>query len=67
MASTCSTLLALTWGGVQFQWDSVQVLIPLIIGLAGLAASLFYEFNWPANPTVRFFPVYFQNLMFMAF
>ncbi|KAF7373673.1 Iron permease [Mycena sanguinolenta] len=36
MGSTVSCVLALTWAGISFPWNSVQVLAPLICGIFGL-------------------------------
>ncbi|KAH8678225.1 major facilitator superfamily domain-containing protein [Xylariales sp. PMI_506] len=43
VASTVSVLVALTWANVVYPWSSPRVLAPLIAGLAGLVAFLFYE------------------------
>ena len=43
IASLTSFLIAITWGGVQYAWDSWHTLVPLLVGLAGLAVFLFYE------------------------
>ncbi|CAE6503123.1 unnamed protein product [Rhizoctonia solani] len=50
IGSTASVVLALTWAGAQHPWKSYQVLVPLIIGLLGLVATLAYEFNWATEP-----------------
>jgi EmrB/QacA subfamily drug resistance transporter len=39
-ATVVSVLLALSWAGVDYPWSSWRVLVPLILGLAGL--FLFY-------------------------
>ncbi len=52
MASTCAMMLALTWGGIRFPWTSVNILVPLSIGLFGLIATLAYESKCPAHPVV---------------
>ncbi|KAF8185726.1 MFS general substrate transporter [Pholiota molesta] len=52
MASTCSTMLALTWGGIRFSWSSPNILVPLILGIFGLCCTLFYESRWPAHPVI---------------
>ncbi len=36
-------LLALTWGGVQYPWLSVQVLGPIVLSVAALAAFIWIE------------------------
>ncbi|KAI9066150.1 MFS multidrug transporter [Trametes sanguinea] len=52
VAGTTLALVALTWGGVTYDWSSVHVLVPLITG-AGLIASFFlYEAIIPPEPTV---------------
>ncbi|KAB5595945.1 Glycerol-3-phosphate dehydrogenase [Ceratobasidium theobromae] len=50
IGSTTSTIIALTWAGAQHPWKSYQVLVPLLIGLSGLAATFVYEFNWATEP-----------------
>ncbi|KAJ7661318.1 MFS general substrate transporter [Mycena polygramma] len=32
MASACSCMVALTWGGVRFPWSSPRILVPLVLG-----------------------------------
>jgi hypothetical protein len=55
VASTTSTVIALTWGGIQFAWSSVNILVPLILGLLGLCAFLVFEGRFARNPMVSFF------------
>ncbi|KAJ7183114.1 Mfs1.2 [Mycena filopes] len=52
--STCAALIGLTWGGVTFPWNSVQVLVPLSFGLVGIAASVAYEWTLAPNPLIPF-------------
>ncbi|KAL5536448.1 hypothetical protein ACEPAF_270 [Sanghuangporus sanghuang] len=52
VASTTSVVLALTWGGIEFPWSSAKVLVPLILGLAGLVAFVIYEAKVPEAPLV---------------
>ncbi|KAF9457247.1 iron permease [Collybia nuda] len=52
IASTTSVLLGLTWGGIRFSWSSARVLVPLILGLAGIAAFVVYEAFVPVEPTM---------------
>ncbi|THG95258.1 hypothetical protein EW026_g6357 [Hermanssonia centrifuga] len=49
--STLATV-GLTFGGVRFPWDSAQVLAPLSIGLALLAAFIFYESRRSGEATI---------------
>ncbi|KAJ7593170.1 Mfs1.2 [Mycena floridula] len=55
VASTASAVIALTWGGVVFPWTSFRVLFPLCLGFSGMAAFIFYEKTYPAEPTVPYF------------
>ncbi|KAG6906980.1 hypothetical protein DXG01_011120 [Tephrocybe rancida] len=52
IASACSCMIALTWGGVEYPWVSFRVLVPLILGVAGLAFALIYEARWAVQPTI---------------
>ncbi|KIY71566.1 iron permease [Cylindrobasidium torrendii FP15055 ss-10] len=51
-ASTSSTLIALTWGGVRYAWMSYNVLVPLIVGVIGLLFAFWYEYKWASQPTI---------------
>jgi hypothetical protein len=48
-SSTTSVVIGLTWGGIQYPWSSASVLVPLVLGLVGLAAFVVYEFLQVAN------------------
>ncbi|KAF8185732.1 MFS general substrate transporter [Pholiota molesta] len=52
MASTCSVMLALTWGGIRFSWSSANILVPLILGIVGLGCTVYYESRWPEHPVI---------------
>lgn len=52
IAATTSTIIALTWGGVRYPWDSYKVLVPLILGIVGLIAFFIYEGFVPSEPVV---------------
>ncbi|KAF7331458.1 MFS general substrate transporter [Mycena kentingensis (nom. inval.)] len=43
ITGTTLSLLGITWGGTRYRWLSVQVLVPLILGLSILVAFLVYE------------------------
>lgn len=43
LGSTTSFLIGITWGGVQYNWDSAQVIVPIILGLAGIAFTITWE------------------------
>ncbi|KAG9381778.1 ProP Permease major facilitator superfamily [Pyrenophora tritici-repentis] len=53
VASMTGFLIPVTWGGVQYAWDSWHTLVPLILSAAGLIAFIAYiEFFGP-NPLIR--------------
>ncbi|KAI0432448.1 major facilitator superfamily transporter [Xylaria sp. FL1042] len=51
--SATSFLIAVSWGGSEFEWNSVQTLAPLIIGFVGLLVTLIYERLWAKQPFLR--------------
>ncbi|KAI0636102.1 Mfs1.1 [Trametes polyzona] len=51
IAGTTLVLIAVTWGGIQFPWDSAHVLGPLIAGAALLVIFFVYEGTVPKEPT----------------
>ncbi|OJT12202.1 hypothetical protein TRAPUB_11258 [Trametes pubescens] len=54
IVGTTLALVALTWGGIQFSWDSAHVLAPLIIGGVFIALFFVYELFVPKDPTLPF-------------
>jgi hypothetical protein len=54
VASSTATILGLTWGGVSYSWSSYKVLVPLILGIAGMGAFLWIEKRFVQHPTVPF-------------
>ncbi|KAI0709719.1 iron permease [Earliella scabrosa] len=54
IGSSTSALLGLTWGGIQYPWNSAQVLVPLIVGFVGIFAWVIYEVLVPVEPTIPF-------------
>ncbi|KAI0087477.1 iron permease [Irpex rosettiformis] len=54
IGSSTSTAIALTWAGITFPWSSASTLVPLIVGLCGLAFFLFYEARFAKHPIVPF-------------
>ncbi|WDK20352.1 major facilitator superfamily transporter [Colletotrichum graminicola] len=53
IASITSVLLGLSWAGVLHPWSSYNVLVPLLVGMAGLAAFFVFEGSrFAPNPTV---------------
>jgi MFS family permease len=43
IAAICSILIALSWAGAVYPWTSYRILVPLIVGLVGLAGFLAFE------------------------
>ena len=54
IGSTTSFLIPITWGGVSYAWDSWRVLVPLIIGIVGLAVFTVFEEYVASEPLIRF-------------
>ncbi|KAL3423478.1 MFS multidrug transporter [Phlyctema vagabunda] len=44
-AATLSFLIPLTWGGVNYPWDSWHTLVPLLVGVAGIVGFGFWEYR----------------------
>ncbi|KAL3472597.1 major facilitator superfamily domain-containing protein [Aspergillus californicus] len=51
-ASLTAFLVPLSWGGVMYPWDSWHTLVPLIIGIAGLAGFVICEVTIPSRPLI---------------
>ncbi|KAK8059122.1 hypothetical protein PG996_009052 [Apiospora saccharicola] len=43
VGASSSVLIALSWAGAEHPWSSYQVLVPLLVGVAGLAGFLVLE------------------------
>lgn len=41
--SMVSILIALSWAGSKYPWSSFRIIVPLVLGLLGCVAFLFYE------------------------
>ncbi|KAG8528374.1 uncharacterized protein KY384_007292 [Bacidia gigantensis] len=53
IAAFTSLLIPLSWGGVQYPWDSWHTIVPLIMGPIGLVLLYIYESHYAANPIIR--------------
>jgi len=53
LASTTGFLIPVTWGGVQYPWDSWRTLVPLIVCGAGMIGFVLYIEFVAANPLIR--------------
>lgn len=55
MTAATAAILGLTWGGTAYPWSSFRVLVPLILGFAGMIAFVFIEkTSLVKYPTVPF-------------
>ncbi|KAJ7489650.1 major facilitator superfamily domain-containing protein [Mycena galericulata] len=54
IASSSSVIIGLTWGGIQYPWSSPRVLVPLCVGVFGLAIFLLYEVTIARYPIVPY-------------
>ncbi|CAD0099059.1 unnamed protein product, partial [Aureobasidium mustum] len=52
VASVTSFLIPLTWGGVMYEWSSWRVLIPLLVGAAGLVFFVVWEEKFAVGPFI---------------
>lgn len=53
IASVVAVLIALSWGGSKYTWSSYHVLVPLLLGVVGMAIFHWYEtMPWVKNPTL---------------
>jgi len=54
VAATTSLVLGISWGGVEYGWSSYNVLVPLILGIAGVVVFIWIEKRFVKFPTVPF-------------
>ncbi|KAI0058831.1 iron permease [Artomyces pyxidatus] len=52
IASTVSITWALMRGGLYLSWGSAEVLVPLCVGIAGIASFFVIEILWVSEPTI---------------
>ena len=68
IASTISILIALTWAGPSYPWSDAHILVPLLVGLAGLVAFMVYEASGLAAEAVvpvRLFPNWTSRIIYV--
>ncbi|KAH8880928.1 major facilitator superfamily transporter [Thozetella sp. PMI_491] len=53
ICSSTLFLIAVSWGGSQYAWDSVETLVPLILGTVGLALTFWYEAKLAPKPFLK--------------
>ena len=51
-ASLTTFLYGLTTGGVQYEWSSFRIILPMILGVAGLVVFGWYEAKWCQEPMI---------------
>ena len=51
-ASMTSFLVSISWGGVQFDWDAWNTLVPLCVGIGGIVLFILYEAYLAPEPLV---------------
>jgi hypothetical protein len=62
-ATTCF-LIPLTWGGVQYAWDSWRTVFPLVLGAIAILGFCFYEKFLPREPIFRLHLLRDYNMAF---
>ncbi|KAK0610045.1 major facilitator superfamily domain-containing protein [Bombardia bombarda] len=53
IGSLTGFLVGISWAGVQFPWNSAQVIAPLTVGALGVVASIFWEVYYAKEPFLR--------------
>lgn len=53
LGSTTGFLIPITWGGVQYPWDSWRTLVPMLISAAGLVVFIIHQEYWAPEPLIR--------------
>ncbi|KAI1361156.1 major facilitator superfamily transporter [Xylaria arbuscula] len=51
--SLTSFLIAISWGGTQYAWNSAGTILPSVIGAVGIIATIFYEAYVAKFPFLR--------------
>lgn len=66
LVSTTVFLIGLSWGGVQFSWNSVQTLAPLILGLVGVVVFVAWQL-WIKPQSLLPMSIFYCPSAIMAF
>jgi hypothetical protein len=53
IGSSTGFLIPITWGGVQYAWDSWRTLVPLLVSAAGLVAFVLHQEYIAPEPLIR--------------
>ncbi|KAK2809160.1 hypothetical protein FQN50_003995 [Emmonsiellopsis sp. PD_5] len=51
IAAIIAVLIALTWGGTIYNWETYNVIVPLVLGLVGLGLFLVVEWTLVKEPS----------------
>lgn len=51
--SVCGFLMGITWGGIQFPWRSWHTVVPIVVGVVGVAGALVWERYFAKHPFVN--------------
>ncbi|KAF7552996.1 hypothetical protein G7Z17_g3946 [Cylindrodendrum hubeiense] len=63
LASTTVFLIAITWAGHDYAWNSYETLCPLLLGTAGIVATVIWESRYAKTPFIRREMLYSRPLM----
>jgi len=66
-ASITTFLVGLSWGGNSYAWSSAATLYPIVLGIAGLVASLMWERYGARQPFLRLFIFYNRSAVIVYF
>ena len=53
IGGSASFLVGLAWGGIQYPWNDFQVLLPLLLGVAGIVFAVTWELKGAIEPFLR--------------
>jgi MFS family permease len=53
IGSTTGILIPITWGGVNYPWDSWRTLVPLLVSAAGFAVFIIWGDRFAPDPLIR--------------
>ncbi|CAI6281877.1 unnamed protein product [Periconia digitata] len=53
LASTTGFLIPITWGGVQYPWDSWRTLVPLVVCGVGMLVFIYHQEYIASEPLIR--------------
>jgi hypothetical protein len=59
-----SFLVGISWAGIQYEWNSVQAITPMAVGIVGIVAAVFWEIYGAQEPFLR--PSLFRSASALA-